>query len=561
MSPSLSSFKLFAAPRSAAWLLAAASLSALGCGAVDPADLDSMGGEESPQAESEAGESQQAVVQGCIRGESRQAVGDAYELLTGKSGSFPFNDDFTACESTVGTTRTDMRFFSDAYELERAMTSSVSVEGSGSYGPYSASASVKKTVESKVKFSRSSIVFMADEEITNAKVTLDGNVPYSPLFEQYLASGNKVNLHNTYGDAFVKTAYIGHSIKLIYTADVERTDKYRKEDFQAVLKASYSAASVGGSVTVSGFSSSQVSEMTSKMRITVLAITRTTPGKILEITEMTLGEVKGLLTTFRAAARADKGVTIRTELTPFGQHGGKSEAQFFDWRSRVASIDVYDRYYTQAKQIADLGTTYKDLTNRGRNGMTSAQWYIDQFRSPAGYQGSGQGAAAFGSQMYTLKLDGEEYLKVVGQSQRLVGTRMGDVCVTVADGTAGYPGAQLAVKACSNDDGQLFRYDSSTRLLRSVSGDCIDVSGGTANGTVVLAACATSNRPTQRWSFSVGSRKISAFSTRDIYFVSNDLNDPTKDASGLFKGATNQSLNAAGWSRDDYRQYHWQRLY
>lgn len=174
MSPSLTSFKLFAGPRSAAWLLAAASLSGLGCGPVDPTDLEAMGGEESPQAEGEVGESQQALVAGCIRGESRQAVGDAYDLLTGKSGSFPFNDDFTACESTVGTTRTDMRFFSDAYELERAMTSSVSVEGSGSYGPYSASASVKKTVESKVKFSRSSIVFMADEEITNAKVTLDG---------------------------------------------------------------------------------------------------------------------------------------------------------------------------------------------------------------------------------------------------------------------------------------------------------------------------------------------------------------------------------------------------
>lgn len=549
MSLLVTSFKRFAGSRSAAWLLAAVSMSATGCGAPDPAELAAADGASS--AEPEVKQTEQAVVAGCTRSEaSRQAVGDAYDLLTGKSGSFPFNDNFTACESGVNTTHTDMRFFSDSYEFERAMTSSVSVEGNGSYGPYSASANVKSTVESKVKFSRSSIVFMVDEEIAKSKATLDANVPYSALFEQYLASGDKLSLHNSFGDAFVKTAYIGHSIKLIFTAETERTDKYRKEDFQAVLKASYSAASVGGSVTVSGFSSSQVSEMTSKMSVSVLAITHST--NIPEIREMTLAEVKGVLSTFRQAARDNPGVTIRTELVPFGQQGGKSESQFFDWRSRVASIDVFDRYFTQAKQVADLGTNYKNLTNRARDGMSGAQWYIDQYRSPAGFQGSGQGAAAFGNYIYTMKSDANEYLNIVGQSQRMIGTRMGNVCVTVADGSAGYPGAQLAVKTCSNDDGQLFRYDSSTKLLRSVSGDCVDVSGGGATGGLVLAACGSS--ASQHWLFSVGSRKISAFTTKDIAFVSNDLG-------GLFKGSTNASLNAAGWSRDDYRQYHWERLY
>jgi hypothetical protein len=552
MSSSFTSFKRFAGSSSIAIMLAAVSLSALGCGAVDPAELDSEGDDSSLEAEVTA-ETRQAAVAGCIRGESRQAVGDAFDLLTGASGSFPFNDNFTACETANFSTRTDMRFFSDSYEFERAMTSGVSVEGNGAYGPYSASASIKSQVESKVKFSRSSIVFMVDEEIKKAKVTLDADVPYSPLFEQYLAAGNKLSLHNSFGDAFVKTAHIGHRMRLIFTANVERTDKYRKEDFQAVLKATYSAASVGGSVTVSGFSSTQVTEMSSKMNISVLAITHST--NIPEIRELTLAEVKGVLTTFRAAAANHQGVTIQTELVPFGQHGGKAEAQFFDWRSRVASIDTYGRYYNQAKQIADLNTTFKDLRNRGSSGMTAAQWYIDQYRSPAGFTGSGQGAAAFGSHMYTMKLDADEYRTIVGQSQRLVGTRLGNVCAGVADGTAGYAGAQLAAKTCSNDDGQLFRYDSSIKSLRSVSGHCVDVSGGGAVGRLVLATCGSPSPKSQRWTFSLASRKIDVWGrTRDIAFLTNDLG-------GHVRAAQNQSVDASGWSRDYYPQFAWQLAY
>jgi hypothetical protein len=527
--------------------LAWASLTSAACGAADPAELNSAEFAETPQ-EPVSG-AQQAVVAGCVRGESRQAVGDAYDVLNGRSGSFPFNDDYSACESTVGTTNTDMRFFSDSYEFERAASSGVSVDGQASFGAYSASASVKNKVESKIKFSRNNIIFMVNEEILKTKVTLDGGVPYSPVFEQYLATGDKLSLHNTFGDAFVKTAYLGHSMRLIFVAEVERTDKYRKQDFESVLKASYQAASVGGSVTVSGFSSTQVNEMTQKMRISVLAITRS--PNIPEISEMTLGEVKGVLATFRSVARTNNGVTIREELVPFGQHAGKSETQFFDWRQRLASIETYERYYQQAKQISDLGTKFKNLTTRGLDGMAGAQWFIDQFRAPAGYQGSGSGAAAFGNNQYLLRLDADEYKQIVEQSQRLLANRQDGVCITVADGSAGFVTAQLAAKPCSNEDGQLFRYDTSTQLLRTVSGDCVDISGGSSVGGLVLATCGSAPDPkSQHWAFSVGSRKIDPYRTRDIHFVSNGF--------GTFvRAANNQSANAATWSRDDYREYSW----
>ena len=545
MRSSFNRFHPFAGSRGI--LLALASLASAGCGAVDPGESNSAEFGETPVEP--VSEVEQGVVAGCVRGESRQAVGDAYDVLVGRSGSFPFNDDFSACESAVGTTNTDMRFFSDSYEFERAASSGVSVDGQASFGFYSASASVKSKIESKVKFSRSNIIFMVNEEILKTKVTLDGGVPYTPLFEQYLAAGDKLNLHNTYGDAFVKTAYLGHSIRLIIVADVERTDKYRKQDFESVLKASYQAASTGAAVTVSGFSSSQVSEMTQKMRVSVLAVTRS--PNIPEISEMTLGEVKGVLATFRNAARSNNGVTIREELVPFGQHAGKSESQFFDWRQRVASIDTYERYYQQAKQISDLGTRFKNLTTRGRDGMTAAQWYIDQYRTPAGYQGSGPGAAAFGNNQYLLRLDADEYKQIVEQSQRLLANRQTNVCITVADGSAGFVGAQLAAKPCSNEDGQLFRYDTSTQLLRTVSGDCIDITGGGNIGGLVLATCGSARDPrSQHWAFSVGSRAISAFHTRDIYFVSNGF--------GTFvRAANNQSARATTWSRDYYVEYSW----
>jgi hypothetical protein len=486
------------------------SLLAAGCGApLDSSDLDAELDREDTATQ---GEAEAAIVAGCIRGPARDYVGSAYDALVGTAESFPFVDNYTACEGPLAAiTRQNHRIVSDSYELEKMVASSLSVNSDGHYAIFSGSGSVKQTVEEKVKFSRNSLILFAEEEVERTQVTLDASVPFNATFEEYLTRPNaKTLIHNAFGDLYVKTAHLGHRINIVYSSEYQRTDKYRHEDFSLALEASFKAAAYGASLKTAYHSESQVREMLSQMTTRVLVLSHS--NVVIAVRELTPEGVKAALAEFRQAAGAPGyGAAIRYELEPFGQHG-KSESQFFDWRTRLQTIDIYQNLYHQAKVVADLGSTYKDLTNRARNMMSASQYYIDQYRTPAGYQGSGQGIAAFREQHYQMMRDAQEYRSIVAASNRFLSMRVGGVCLSVSSGGAGVPDEHIKATACSNSEGQLFRYDTASKKIRSVSGLCVTVAGGAATGNLVLASCADS--PAQTWTLSKAERKIDCSNSR-----------------------------------------------
>ncbi|HYO95877.1 MAG TPA: RICIN domain-containing protein [Polyangiaceae bacterium] len=522
-------------------------LFAFACGAPDTSEAGT--GAEGIEGAAIA-ENQQAATQGCIRGAAKDFVGSAFDALTGTSEAFPFVDGYTACEDPiVKVTNQKQSFVSDSYELERSVSSSVTIDGEGSYALFSANANVKRTVEEKVKFSRNHIVFVAEEEVFKTKVTLDAGVPFNATFEDYLSRPDgKSLIHGAFGDVFVKTAHLGHRINIIYSAEIAHSEKYTREHFAASLDASFKNASFGAALKTTYHNETQVREMLSQMRITVLALSQS--DTVLAVKELTPAGVKATLEEFRATANGPGyGAPIRLELEPFGQHG-KSEAQFFDWRSRLDVIAHYGSLYHQAKRIADLGTSFRDLTTRARQMMTGAQWYIDQYRTPAGYQGSGQALAAFQEMHYHLRNDAAEYETLAANSQHFYASRVAGVCLSVADAGAGHLGAAISPRNCSTADGQLFRYDSATQEIRSLSGHCFSVAGGGATGDIVLANCQDS--PAQNWTFWKSEKKIDCCNARDINLVGNGQGT-------LLRGVLNRNAYASGWSRSSYREFSWHR--
>lgn len=489
-------------------------------------------------------------------------VGGTFDALSGTHESYPFElGPFNTCASPLTNTLVSSQsILRSKYDLERAFSSAVTVSGSAGYGPVSISGNAKSEVEERIKISHETINFLFKETVIKKTVFLGDAVPFSQTFRDTLAAPDgQRRVHDGYGDLYTKTAFLGHSMSILFVADLRHSEKYRREDFEMALEAKYKNASTNAALKTTKHTTSQVSEMLSLMKVSVFQLVSSGTSPLPVVTELSFDGVKAAIAAFRANANNNTSYgLVAAELESLDQRFPYTRGQLFDWRAYGTAVADYSAMAGELDKIGGLVTEYQQLPFRASRLAAGIRRLIGMYQDLSVLSVPNTP----GPNWFTDMIGGiwrehsavssihNEYRALVDASSRIKAGRQTDICLGLGGNGPGGAGLQTVAEPCNGRDDQLFRYIG--RQLRSISGHCLDVEGGGARGTVLLSACAAPATTAQTWTFSSGSRKIDPWRTRTINFLSTGHPD------SLLR-ATNGTLGSAtSWSRSHYEQYDWQ---
>jgi hypothetical protein len=179
--------------------------------------------------------------------EYEKYVGDAFDSLSNSYFGRCIENIQTERLAGVGLKETHYDFIESTEQLKSFYNKAITASLKGTVYGVTADASFQKNVESSSSFNSNTIAIAIMYKYNAEQVVVNGGI-FNQTGKELIEKNQKSIFFSLYGNSYVKTAYLGGVLFVIYTAEITDTSKTSKEELRFALNIKYSTL-VGAEVT------------------------------------------------------------------------------------------------------------------------------------------------------------------------------------------------------------------------------------------------------------------------------------------------------------------------